>query len=485
MAITVNFWSTFSKRKNSTAQPPAQADQILYCVLKSDSGILNPTLEIGWPMSSSPASLTYAQIPSYSRYYWVTDWQWSGGLWLCSLMVDPLASYKAVIGASSRYILRAAADYNPDLIDDLYTATAKINDYTTTASYNWAASITAGHFVLGILNRSQHLGMPVTYYDISPPEIRDLMSIMFPEDVDSWDSAITSANESLIRAIYDPLQFIVSCKWFPCPISHDDYELVGFGNWSGSHLSASGSDQIVGDPVSNPADWMGFTMRLNLPQGWASRPARERSAPACHIYLIINPWGIIEIDPIDVCDAAGLIVNAYPDYISGDCRLEVLAVIPGTPATERLIYQRNATIAIDIPLVRPTTNIGGVLSSLAGFAASAAIAASGGGAAAASTMMAGANLANAAVSMQPTMSGGGGAMSGMINIIGGNATLRVRTAEFPPEANSEFGRPLCAIRTISTIPGYIKCGDGDIQIAGFDDERIAISEYMTGGFYYE
>ena len=193
--MTVNFWS-FTKKSNSTARPSATPAQSLDCKLKDQSGVLRPVLEVAG--ISNPSALNYAQIPTYGRYYYVTDWTYYRGIWEASLQVDAMATYKNVIGSESKYVLRSAHARDINLVDDLYPSLTWAVDEEYTGTFNWSRSITAGHFVVGIVNRSQHLGMPVTYYDIAPSEIRDLMELMLPQPVTSWKASLDYTNQALI-----------------------------------------------------------------------------------------------------------------------------------------------------------------------------------------------------------------------------------------------------------------------------------------------
>lgn len=484
--MTVNFWA-FTKKSNSTARPSATPAQSLDCKLKDQSGVLRPVLEVAG--ISNPSALNYAQIPAYGRYYYIMDWVYYRGIWEASLQVDALATYKMVIGSESKYVLRSATAHDNNIIDDLYPSKTWAIDEEYTGSFSWTSSITAGHFVVGILNRSQHLGCPVTYYDIAASQLRTMMALMLPQPATTWGAALDYTNQALIRAIYDPLQFVTSCKWFPCPITTDTFEYVGFGNWDGDFLADQQQTYITGNPVANPANWQGYQQTITLPSGWLSRPARERSAPYCHIFLKINPWGVVELDPNDLTTASALELDAYPDYISGDCRLEVYAKI--TNSLKTLIYQSNAKIAVDIPLANTAQNVGTFLTSLAGVIGSVASAATGDGVGAVlGTLGAAGNALDAAQAMAPTMSRAGGILNGMVNI-DGIGLLRIRTQYFAGESNAEFGKPLCDVRQLSTLgadatsSGYIKCADGHLDVAAYPEETAEIENYLTGGFFYE
>ena len=50
---------------------------------------------------------------------------------------------------------------------------------------------------------------------------------------------------------------------------------------------------------------------------------------------------------------------------------------------------------------------------------------------------------------------------------------------------SHKGRPLCKIKTINTLTGYILCSDGEFDISCMDEERTAIADFLTTGFFWE
>ena len=53
------------------------------------------------------------------------------------------------------------------------------------------------------------------------------------------------------------------------------------------------------------------------------------------------------------------------------------------------------------------------------------------------------------------------------------------------EHNEERGKPLCAVRQLSTIPGYILCSGAEIETYGTAEENNSIASFLNGGFYYE
>ena len=47
------------------------------------------------------------------------------------------------------------------------------------------------------------------------------------------------------------------------------------------------------------------------------------------------------------------------------------------------------------------------------------------------------------------------------------------------------GRPLCEVRQINTLSGFVLCAEGDLDLNCFDNERKMIRDYLTTGFFWE
>lgn len=114
--MNVKFY-TFSKRVNSTARPTGGTDYTV--ILKEPSSVISPRLDLIWTGTGSPTAFNYAYIGDFGRYYWVTNWEYQNRKWTASLSVDVLASWKTEIGNSAKYVLRSAADSDPNIIDKI------------------------------------------------------------------------------------------------------------------------------------------------------------------------------------------------------------------------------------------------------------------------------------------------------------------------------------------------------------------------------
>ena len=95
-------------------------------------------------------------------------------------------------------------------------------------------------------------------------------------------------------------------------------------------------------------------------------------------------------------------------------------------------------------------------------------------------------VGNTLASSMPTMAGSSGQLTGGIRALDGAITLIYQSMYFAQEDNTEFGKPLCDTRQISTIPGFVMCQNGDSYLQGaYKSEIDEVNEYLTGGFFYE
>ena len=102
---------TFSKKYNSTARPSTGYSEY-ECVIKSSSDVITPTIELQIGLSANPSSFNYCYIPDYNRYYWVKDWTFYNHLWVATLNVDVLATWKPYIVNTSMFVYRASNEYD-------------------------------------------------------------------------------------------------------------------------------------------------------------------------------------------------------------------------------------------------------------------------------------------------------------------------------------------------------------------------------------
>ena len=87
-------------------------------------------------------------------------------------------------------------------------------------------------------------------------------------------------------------------------------------------------------------------------------------------------------------------------------------------------------------------------------------------------------------SMQsPTVSTSGS--NGALDFLEYDIVLYSRFNHVVDDDNTQHGRPLCTVRTINTLSGYIQCLRPDLDVPASRSEKTEIVNFMEGGFYYE
>ena len=488
MAFNVRFY-TFQKRTNSTKQVTSDNEPLtLSCVLKDNTDIINPTLVVHGGEYFNPWNLNYCWVYQFRRYYFVNTWRYIVGQWECDCIVDTLATQKSTIGAKTKYVLRSASKYNRNIVDDFYPSLAWQPNYEIdTATFNWARSFDYGVYILGVVNNDNDGIGAMTYYQLPSTGIRDLVSYMLPQ-LSDWLASVPDFTNILYRSIYDPFSYIKSCKWFPISYtSSNPLEIVRFGNY---YMNETGHALYARRIDDNINLWYSDSRELSLPSYWLTQDAKYRVNPYAHLYLICNPWGVIELNPLDFTDVNPsngdkIKVYVYADFISGEGILKVYKKISNT---EKFITQKSTKISVDVNLSQTSVDVSGILGGLGGVVGGiAAIAgASSPLSAVTGAIMTEGGVNNASLSAVPTLSGSIGQSFDCAVAMDGELKLVFQNCYFADEDNAENGKPLCENTQINTLSGYIKCLDGDIDIAGcMKQELDIINEHLTNGFFYE
>lgn len=110
---------------STNSSPVNRIDKTLTAVvtatgtLRDGASILNPEVEIETALTESMVgAINYAYIEAFGRYYYVTDIKTeTNGLWVVSMHVDVLMTYKTEIRAQNAVVARQEASFNMYLDD--------------------------------------------------------------------------------------------------------------------------------------------------------------------------------------------------------------------------------------------------------------------------------------------------------------------------------------------------------------------------------
>lgn len=473
---------TFTKRINSTARP-ASGGTPYNIILKEDSGLLQPEIFLKWTGSGSPCAFNYVHIADFGRYYWISNWTYSERQWGASLSVDVLASWKSQIGAAEKYILRAYQDYDPHVLDTMYPATSVETDYTN-SQYNFVTAnpLNSGSFILNVSGAAPNtVGIGgCGYYVCSGAEISTIVNNAFttvqslisgaPQQSGDWlENIMLWLGNLIIKGTDDVSRFINSITWVPIPAAS---------------IQAAGTVKVFlglvdcGDahPLGNPLYSQSLTYDVSSWVGTGSD--WQYLEPYAHYTLESIPFGVIPLDSVAVHRYKQINTRFTMDVVSGLANLRVTA---GTGTNTYLLSQRSAQIGLPVEIGGYHVNYAGALSDIITTGANVALGVAAGVPVLGSVLN---GLGNAAHNLIPDPVSGG--RSGGAGAADGTLTLHLKLLSHVPEDLIEQGRPLCAVRQISALSGgYVLCRDGDIQAPCTDGELEQISQYLTGGFFYE
>lgn len=472
--MNVTFYSV-SKRRNSTKLPTG-ASASYSCLLKDDTTTSRPQLMIKWDGSSAaPAQYNYCYISAFRRYYWVNSWAYVDRQWVCSCSVDVLATYKTEIGAAKKFVTRSASAFNFFVADTLFPVDGKIKTTRAGIATNWATSLTNGSIVVGIMGvDGGYSAGGVSYYRVTPAGYMAMLKDLFSESLAKVNAetyggtigeAIKALSRNLLRSITNPQQYVKSVRWYPFSFSEGGGISATIGG-----ITVTPTLYPIADPIKTQTITININTTPNTPaEYWAN------VAPYLTATAFIPPFGAFPIDTRKLCGARICELEIITDAISGQAHMR-LAAVHGLSDKTTLA---EATTALGIPLDFSGVSYGSGVSfgSVAGAAMSAAEG----------------DVIGAASGILSALDSGAGRAqshsSGYSGIAGFQAEKFIELNYMNPIADddvyAEFGHALCAEMTISSLSGYVKCQDGEIECPATEEEHREIEAFLTGGFFYE
>ena len=473
--MNVVFYS-FTKRPNSTKQPNPSTGKNITCQLKEETSFLNPVLLISKDIVSgafSPSLYNYVNIPYWQRYYYITDWNYQNGIWECSLAVDVMASFKSEIGNTSTYIVRSATEFDGDIIDTFYPATTQT---AISRQQIWSdiyqTSVFDGCYIIGVINNSMWRFGAVTYYVLDNSQLSTLLSYLFSSNIYS-NSNISEIGEGLYKSMFNPFQYIVSCMWFPySPVKKTDSTVnITVGYWDSG---------VQGKLATTLIKEYGFKTGVPIaqhPQA-SSRGDYLNHAPYTTLTAYFPPFGEIPVDTSFLQYGNNNYLNGliHVDFITGiaDATFAITDGYGDKADVYKYFTQRQAQIGVPIQLAQVMSDYissisSGISAVASGFTGNIAGVFS--------------NIGNAIKESMPKVSSLG--TNGSLLEVTEPALLVAEYRRLVDENRIEYGRPLCKIKKISTLSGFVQCGEDDNPFSATKTESEEINRNMKTGFFYE
>lgn len=511
--LTVQFWG-YGKRENATSTPSGDPIATYPLVeLKDNCSLVNPSLKIKEPVTRNVHTWNYCYIREFNRYYYVTDWIWDFGIWVCELQVDVLASFKFEIGLQTCYVLRAyqdsAGNYISDgnVVDNTYPCTAGAPTYSNSAIRNpfgLQTTTLSGMFIVGIINQGS---TGLTYYAFDNTGYGEFCSKLFNYSTGWLDIDPDEISEDLQKALINPFQYVVSSIYLPISFSWlSDYgagtptSSIKFGWWS---ISVTGGHaRIIPKNVLYESE---NTLTIPKHPSASSRGAYLNLNPYSIYTLKYYPFGVFDIDSEAISNYSSLNLRVAVDICTGKAILTIYVATVNSPV--RVV---EGNISVPIPTISVNVDYVNLGSMSTALSAGASVVSQLGAGTSGSWLQ---NARSNAKSFVANLRAGnwseiGSGLKETISNIASSVFASKATAEitgqqgsftlfdnqyvalsgrFLPvvaEDYSHRGRPLCQIRQINTLRGFILCSDADVVIACTDREKSAIQAYMESGFYY-
>lgn len=475
------YFYTFSKKYNSTARPAQSSGHAFDCVLKSDTGVISPTIELNIGLVVNPSSYNFAYIPDFDRYYWVTEWDFVQSMWIASLSVDVLATWKPYIGDTSMYVFRSSYEYDGKICDTKYQT---IDGYTYNVQNSYITHgvlMDAGYYIVSIYGGDRLDGNPVRYYGFTATYFKEFLDELYSTlgDNNIWGELW----QGVRNAIFNISDYVKQCWW--CPESPFDSGteitkiLIGHIPLTGLH--AHRLDESTTGACIRWSESFDITDHPLT----SSRGGYCNLSPYTYRRLIYYPWGVIDIPTQILSGRSKLGVEVRIEGVTGEGMLRIYAYNPPAtlddPPTDLIdIAIRCCQYLVPIPITFSASNVFSFGQNATYEAINRTYAS---------------KSATAWLTTIHAINGIGDIFLPSLSTSGkSGSTLSINyernsfISEFfniADDDNDSNGRPLCKVRLPKNIPGYIEGESNSFSAPATETEMAEVKRFIENGFYYE
>lgn len=352
----------FNKKANSTALPEIVGSSY-NCLIKNVDSILTPVVELADTKGTNQIPLfNYAYIPEFKRYYYIDDISYSVGTWSISMHCDVLGTYRDDIFNSRQYVNRSASSYDTSIVDSLYLTKEMTsgtefahyyytneqygNDYvrvkrasgTTGTEKFFNVSFTQGCFMVGIVGDNT---AGVTYYAFTNSGFNEFIS----SAMTFTPSDMSDVSNGVANAIFNPIQYITSVRWFPVsPFYTSTEKDIVIGGYQLPTLTIGGYAVNV-DEIDR------YYVPITIPKhpDSSDRPYLDLS-PFTELNLYFQPFGCIPIDTTKVFNSSTVNCEIAVDYCGGSCVFNVYKGGDTVWDTYGLLYTMSMDYGVQLPI---------------------------------------------------------------------------------------------------------------------------------------
>ena len=470
---------SFSKRNKST-KIPSTSYTTFNCTLKDFTSITKPTLLI---QTSNIINYNYCYIPSFNRYYFITDCASYENMWEISCIEDELATYKAAIGVTSCNILYATGS-TKNIADTRIPVTADIiKGHNYKAIDGLTITEGSGAVILGITGK----GSFGTYL----MQDSGLVSELLDGVDDWWTSSVSTSIDSVKQCFFggSAAECLKGAIALPLVIGGPDVssgstENLYLGNYP--CMLSDGSTHIKGYRITKPI--IKSTTSINIP--WQSTDWKRISGYTT-ISLYIPFIGIINLPATELQDDTSISILYSINVTSGDISVEVR----GTQSLKKF-STASSNCAMNTPYGSTGINTNkatqAIVSGLGTLVAIGGAVATGGASALLEAGI-GAGLANTATNTIEALGGsasgsgglGGGSSQGLDKVIHCFCITKQLT-DTQTHFNPLIGKPYMAVGTPNQFSGFVQTDGFQFENEqAYSTEKDNINRMMDSGIYYE
>ena len=485
-----------NKKRNSTLQPTFSKS--VNCVLKDGCSIINPVLI--FDRDNISHIYNYVYISNFGRYYFVDDIVYQNAQIIYKCSVDALASFKTEIGASSYYVTRSASDSNGFIVDDLYPVTQEIeyeNVNLTSFSpldpnnFLWGS---IAMYVVGVV-----AGGSIEYYKMNNYGFVDFFSYLLSDNyVNSVvGKFMNDVNENL-KVLIDPLQYIASVYGYPfSTVSNNVNDKLSEVEVGFSKVVLQNVNSVV-----NKLDTL--TRNVGVPISYSSGispndsnfPIVDHPQIARGAYMngskysectLITPLGSFPIDLVQLSQAGKRYFAFTVDLATGDALITLEVYRDGQYLQTEKTQLLNVTGKVGVPIpvsqiiaggMNLLQGIGGVMGGVAGAITGNYVGAVSGFLGGTAGMI-GQSVANSIPKAR--VSGVQGSVANLSRGLSVDFVFNIVADDDP----TDHGKPLCEVKQLNTLSGFVLCEADKIEISGTESEAQKILDFLNGGFFYE
>lgn len=468
----------FSKDPRSTARPSGGAS-ITGIVFKNDTSRENPVLKITADALSSDYDWNYIHIMGH--YYYINDIVFlNNDIWELHCTIDPLATWKTEIEASTQYVVRTTnANFKNGFINDTaYPMTNDVDTEQTTAagsgSSGWFTN-TFGCAVIGVLG--PNAGDTTTYYEMATGTLTTLIGTLYGIDV-TQQFSIASIEIGLLKTLYDPIKYMTSCILLP-------YTFPSTGGGDTNIIKCGYLDLPI--PANNPVNRIQsiaqrvFTAEIdysNHPQA-GTRGEYLNNGPYTQRVLQVMPFGTFNLDCSKLNDYQNkLRLTIHCNKSDGNAILEAYTLPTGNANVRNTLFMSNAQMGVHIPLYQSDSIFKQTYSLMGAQVGTVGSVLSG-------NFM---NLPNLAMQWCGSVNS---AHSPEVHMVGGSSGSFILSDKYDPQIDSSFyhivpednnmGHMLCNNYTLGIIHGLNICQNAKIDIPAPSEEIENIKNVMNTG----